>query len=66
MVVGPSRCPLHLNNQVVVQQAFENGVERARAEPFGAVSAFGDILDDGVAMTIGVRQRDENVKDGRR
>lgn len=58
--------PLHFRNQPIVEQAFQDCVECSRPKSLGTVRAFGDILDDRVAVAIRVTERHHHVKDGRR
>ena len=54
-----------LDDQPVLEHALNRSIQRARAQPDRAVGASGDILNDRVAMTILVGQRDQDMK-GRR
>ena len=67
LVVQVGRGPLaRLEDQPLLQHALDGSVERARAEPQLAARAGFDVLDDGVAVAILLRDGEQDVKRGGR
>ena len=55
-----------LFDQALLEHPADGTVERAGAQPDLAVGPGGDVLHDGVAVTIAIRERDQDVEDARR
>jgi len=66
LVIGARASLLHLDDQPLLDHARHCAIERARAEPQLAVGARLDVLHDRVAVTVGFRQRQQDVERGRR
>ena len=49
-----------------IQRSPDSPVQRARAQADGAVRARGDLQNDGVAVEVAIRERQQNAKGRRR
>src|SRR6185503_8771848 len=57
---------VRLDDQPLLLHALNGAIQRSGAQPQLVVGARGDVLNDGVAVSILVRERQQNVKRGRR
>ena len=53
---------IHFNNQVVIDEAFDGGIQRSRIELYGAIRVRCNVLHDRVAVALLIGESDENLK----